>query len=647
MLSVRHILRTQIIIRNKLIHIKYNSVRLSSNSSSSDSSDSDSDGVTEYQQQTKKTTDNIDKKQKEDIDLYGLIDHLIQKSPSKQIDIKIHEKNKTGKVEERIRKAAEILTLSVGGDKEKIVSSLLDSFATLKSKQQLTEPTSESQSRSKVGSFNEESKINNQNTSETSEFKGYKDESKITIKSSSVSKMLKNEQKKKLVKERQQRKLKKQDLQINKQIDESSILKQLKKSQIQEQQELQKQQFVSPRDEPSIFKQLKRQKEGQQQELQKQQSPSKFDEPSILKQLKTNKEREQWELQKQQSVSQFDESSILKQLKESQEQEQQELQKQQSVSKFDEPSIIKQLENSRKQEQQSKKSIIKDLVKTSQIQERRPVAKKLFVERQEHERLEQEQQKQSSIINDLYQKQSQSTQFLNTLREKNKRVQERRASAEQSVSKSLLTSQIDRGSRTNLRNWQRRQIDSRQYVKRDTSISHLHWILCDNDTEELKKWDGKTHSRYNKIFCGINMTSPNTVKLDTWESCEKKCMHIIMNYWPENAFQEMIQWTEEGKLWKFPIDNEQGMDEERNIHFSEHVFLERHLTEWCPTVGPIRHFMELVCVGLSKNPYLTVQEKYDHIMWYKEFFESKNDLLKKLGIAEIAQNKEKQAQLTH
>ena len=25
-----------------------------------------------------------------------------------------------------------------------------------------------------------------------------------------------------------------------------------------------------------------------------------------------------------------------------------------------------------------------------------------------------------------------------------------------------------------------------------------------------------------------------------------------------NAFEEQIRWTEEGKFWKFPIDNEQG-----------------------------------------------------------------------------------------
>lgn len=74
-----------------------------------------------------------------------------------------------------------------------------------------------------------------------------------------------------------------------------------------------------------------------------------------------------------------------------------------------------------------------------------------------------------------------------------------------------------------------------------------------------------------------------------------------------------------------------GMEEEQSVHFSEHVFMERHLKGWCPKSGPIRHFMELVCVGLSKNPYLTVEEKLDHIMWYREYFESKQDVLQEVG----------------
>lgn len=66
-------------------------------------------------------------------------------------------------------------------------------------------------------------------------------------------------------------------------------------------------------------------------------------------------------------------------------------------------------------------------------------------------------------------------------------------------------------------------------------------------------------------------------------------------------------------------------------HFSEHVFLEQHLEGWCPPKGPIRHFMELVCVGLSKNPYMFAKDKRERIMWFKNYFAEKHDLLKELG----------------
>lgn len=75
--------------------------------------------------------------------------------------------------------------------------------------------------------------------------------------------------------------------------------------------------------------------------------------------------------------------------------------------------------------------------------------------------------------------------------------------------------------------------------------------------------------------------------------------------------------------------------EEADMDFTEHVFLEKHIEPWCPKDGPIRHFMELVCVGLSKNPYLTVAEKRAHISFYEHYFRSKNALLVELGIPEI------------
>ncbi|XP_017772384.1 PREDICTED: 28S ribosomal protein S31, mitochondrial [Nicrophorus vespilloides] len=116
-----------------------------------------------------------------------------------------------------------------------------------------------------------------------------------------------------------------------------------------------------------------------------------------------------------------------------------------------------------------------------------------------------------------------------------------------------------------------------------------------------------------------------------WTTLEDRELRLAVTQPPSNYFQEMILWTEQGKLWKFPIDNEQGMEEENNVYFADHVFMERHLEPWCPHKGPVRHFMELVCVGLSKNPYMTVKEKTDHIEWYKNYFEDKMKLLKEIG----------------
>ena len=46
------------------------------------------------------------------------------------------------------------------------------------------------------------------------------------------------------------------------------------------------------------------------------------------------------------------------------------------------------------------------------------------------------------------------------------------------------------------------------------------------------------------------------------------------------------------------------MDEEASVGFHEHIFLQQHLHGF-PKEGPIRHYMDLVLVGLSHNPWMT------------------------------------------
>ncbi|XP_076238995.1 mitochondrial ribosomal protein S31 [Calliopsis andreniformis] len=182
-------------------------------------------------------------------------------------------------------------------------------------------------------------------------------------------------------------------------------------------------------------------------------------------------------------------------------------------------------------------------------------------------------------------------------------------------------------------------INTRKEITREHD-SVIQKLLKEQKQEKQKRVEKE---KFFPTFTEGNVPSPNVPELKIWDACEEFSLKLWTTYYPESAFQEMIQWTEEGMLWKFPINNEQGMEEEQNVHFSEHIFLERHLTGWCPTKGPIRHFMELVCIGLSKNPYMTIQEKYDHIMWYKNYFDDQKDLLKELGLAgTISSDSEKQ-----
>jgi hypothetical protein len=61
---------------------------------------------------------------------------------------------------------------------------------------------------------------------------------------------------------------------------------------------------------------------------------------------------------------------------------------------------------------------------------------------------------------------------------------------------------------------------------------------------------------------------------------------------------------------------------EADVPFYEHVLLERHLHDF-PNSPLIRQFMELVCVGLGRNPYWTVEQKVEHINWFRNFFNEK------------------------
>ena len=48
-----------------------------------------------------------------------------------------------------------------------------------------------------------------------------------------------------------------------------------------------------------------------------------------------------------------------------------------------------------------------------------------------------------------------------------------------------------------------------------------------------------------------------------WKKCKEREMKILSSPTPKNFLDEMAVKTEQGILWKFPINNEQGIDEEK------------------------------------------------------------------------------------
>lgn len=76
-----------------------------------------------------------------------------------------------------------------------------------------------------------------------------------------------------------------------------------------------------------------------------------------------------------------------------------------------------------------------------------------------------------------------------------------------------------------------------------------------HNRQDINLWNGQP----SRIFENIGVPSQDIPELKTWAALEQRELKALMTYPPANIFQELILWTEEGKLWKFPIDNEQGL----------------------------------------------------------------------------------------
>ncbi|KAM6288676.1 small ribosomal subunit protein mS31 isoform 1-T1 [Spheniscus humboldti] len=204
------------------------------------------------------------------------------------------------------------------------------------------------------------------------------------------------------------------------------------------------------------------------------------------------------------------------------------------------------------------------------------------------------------------------------------------------------TDKQKKGGTINIRNVISEMAVKRQSpAQRGVRISSRISLELDEDGQRIKperlspqSFDSKRSLKVGRrlnIFTKASTETENALKTVSsptiWDLEFAKEIAAITAQPPRNGFEEMIQWTKEGILWEFPIDNEAGMEDDAEFH--EHIFLEKHLEDF-PKQGPIRHFMELVICGLSKNPYLSVKQKIEHIEWFQKYFEEKKELLREI-----------------
>lgn len=159
-------------------------------------------------------------------------------------------------------------------------------------------------------------------------------------------------------------------------------------------------------------------------------------------------------------------------------------------------------------------------------------------------------------------------------------------------------------------------------------LSKMKVKQTDNLRAGVKKFGNSGMFRYATNF--KDSLKP-TRTLPVWSSFEQNDLNNSNIKLPMNGFDQMINLTEQGKLWRYPINNEQGLEAETQEPFEDHIFLD-HLLEEFPDNENIRSFMKNVISGLSRNSWMTVERKHEVIRFYKDYFEENMDTYKQAGL---------------
>lgn len=126
-----------------------------------------------------------------------------------------------------------------------------------------------------------------------------------------------------------------------------------------------------------------------------------------------------------------------------------------------------------------------------------------------------------------------------------------------------------------------------------------------NLVKVMKKEPGRTSFKEEIKLKDLNLfkhpskSDKQSTTRNLWSQLEQEELKLYNQKPARNGFEEMINWTNEGKLWNYPINNEQGLEHlTEKEKFYDHVFFD-DIIERSPNKQPIREFMNDAALGLS------------------------------------------------
>ncbi|NXV79791.1 RT31 protein, partial [Atlantisia rogersi] len=179
-------------------------------------------------------------------------------------------------------------------------------------------------------------------------------------------------------------------------------------------------------------------------------------------------------------------------------------------------------------------------------------------------------------------------------------------------------------------------------AQRGVRMSNLISLELDEDGQRIKRdrlsdqsFESKRSLKVGKrlnIFTKASTETENALEAVSsptiWDVEFAKQIAAVTAQPPRNGFEEMIQWTKEGILWEFPIDNEAGMCPLNFYYLSVFIFFElEHVTTFgCfNVVFELSHACDSKQIELSKCPKL-------ELLWVTSFWHSSGEVLQVVSL---------------